>query len=138
MIKVKFDKFIGIDWSGAKGLNQPGLQVAVAEAGAAAPKLIPPPKGKWWGRNEVLIWLSRTIKKSKVLVGFDFAFAYAHADLGCYFPGIEMNFKNVMDLWALIEDTCQEGDNFYGGSFYQRKEIKDVFCLLYTSDAADE
>ena len=123
MIKIEFDKFIGIDWSGAKGPKQPGLQVAVADAGASAPKLILPPQGKWWGRNEVLIWLSKTIKKSRVLVGFDFAFAYAHTDLGCYFPGIEMNFKNVMDLWALIEDTCHEVDNFYGGSFYKRKEL---------------
>ena len=123
MIKIEFDKFIGIDWSGAKGPKQPGLQVAVADASASAPKLILPPQGKWWGRNEVLIWLSKTIKKSRVLVGFDFAFAYAHTDLGCYFPGIEMNFKNVMDLWALIEDTCHEVDNFYGGSFYKRKEL---------------
>ncbi len=32
MIKIEFDKFIGIDWSGAKGPKQPGLQVAVADA----------------------------------------------------------------------------------------------------------
>jgi len=44
MIKIEFDKFIGIDWSGAKGPKQPGLQVAVADACASAPKLILPPQ----------------------------------------------------------------------------------------------
>ena len=118
-----FDKYIGIDWSGAKGKNQPGLQIAIAHNGNAAPKLISPPVGKWWSRVQVLAWVAELIKDERSLIGFDFAFAYAHADMGCYFPSTEIDLKSVLDLWSVVEDTCQGVEGLYGAPFYKRKDM---------------
>ena len=57
------------------------------------------------------------------MIGFDFAFGYPHYDLGCYFPGMNKNPANIFGLWELIDKTCQGSPNFYGGSFYKRKEL---------------
>jgi hypothetical protein len=118
-----FDKFIGIDWSGAKGSKQGGLQIAVAGPDNDAPKLISPNEGNLWGRDDVFLWLSETIKSERALIGFDFAFGYPHHDLGCYFPGMNKDPAHIFGLWELIDKTCKEASNFYGGSFYKRKEL---------------
>ena len=118
-----FDKFIGIDWSGAKGSKQGGLQIAVAGPDNDAPKLISPNEGNLWGRDDVFLWLSETIKRERALIGFDFAFGYPHHDLGCYFPGMNKDPAHIFGLWELIDKTCKEASNFYGGSFYKRKEL---------------
>lgn len=118
-----FDKFIGIDWSGAKGSKQGGLQIAVAGPDNDAPKLISPNEGNLWGRDDVFLWLSETIKSERALIGFDFAFGYPHHDLGCYFPGMNKDPTHIFGLWELIDKTCKEASNFYGGSFYKRKEL---------------
>ena len=118
-----FDKFIGIDWSGAKGSKQGGLQIAVAGPDNDAPKLISPNEGNLWGRDDVFLWLSETIKSERALIGFDFAFGYPHHDLGCYFPGMNKDPAHIFGLWELIDKTCKKASNFYGGSFYKRKEL---------------
>ena len=118
-----FDKFIGIDWSGAKGSKQGGLQIAVAGPDNDAPKLISPNEGNLWGRDDVFLCLSETIKSERALIGFDFAFGYPHHDLGCYFPGMNKDPTHIFGLWELIDKTCKEASNFYGGSFYKRKEL---------------
>ncbi len=51
------DGFIGVDWSGAKGPNLPGLQVAFAEPGNKAPHLVKPREGRWWNRHSFVQWL---------------------------------------------------------------------------------
>ena len=118
-----FEKFIGIDWSGAKGAKQGGLQIAVAGPDNDAPKLISPNEGNLWGRDDVFLWLSETIKSERALIGFYFAFRYPHHDLGCYFPGMNKDPTHIFGLWELIDKTCKEASNFYGGSFYKRKEL---------------
>ena len=118
-----FNKFIGIDWSGAKGSKQGGLQIAVAEPNNDVPKLILPKDGNLWGRDDVFLWLSEIIKRERALIGFDFAFGYPHHDLGCYFPGMNKDPANIFGLWELIDKICQGASNFYGGSFYKRKEL---------------
>ena len=58
----EFDRFVAIDWSGAKGARHKGIAVAVAGAGVEAPRLVPPPSriggnGGGWARAEVADWL---------------------------------------------------------------------------------
>lgn len=118
-----FDQFIGIDWSGAKGPALPGLQIAVAEPGQGAPVLVLPPTGRWWTRPAVLDWLMDRLRAARVLVGFDFAFAYAHEDLGGYFPETGPSPGGARDLWALVEDVCQDAPELYGAPFYYRKDL---------------
>ena len=118
-----FEHFIGIDWSGAKGPSLPGLQVAIAEPGNAPPILVRPKQGRWWTRPAVLEWLRETMSASRVLVGFDFAFAYAHHDLGCYFPETGPDIRDARDLWILVEEVCGDVPELYGAPFYQREDL---------------
>jgi hypothetical protein len=84
---MTFDRFVAIDWSGAKGVRHKGIAVAVAEAGAAAPRLVPPPARGGWARGEVAEWLEAL--PGRVLAGFDFSFAPPFVDRGAYLPGLE-------------------------------------------------
>jgi hypothetical protein len=118
-----FDRFIGIDWSGAKGPALPGLQIAVAEPGDGPPVLVRPSRGKWWTRPLVFDWLRDRLRSSRVLVGFDFAFAYAHGDLGCYFPETGPETADARSLWALVEEVCRGVPELYGAPFYYRDDL---------------
>jgi hypothetical protein len=118
-----FEQFIGIDWSGAKGPSLPGLQIAIAEPGNALPTLVQPKEGRWWTRPAVLDWLRETMSASRVLVGFDFAFAYAHDDVGCYFPETGPDIDDARGLWSLVEEVCGDTPELYGAPFYQREDL---------------
>ena len=63
---MRFSRFVGIDWSGAKGVRHPSVQVAACEAGDAPPQLVLPPSGVW-SRAGVLDWLGGL--SGDVLVG---------------------------------------------------------------------
>lgn len=118
-----FEEFIGIDWSGAKGPALPGIQIALAKPGKAAPELISPVRGKWWTRPMVLEWLTERMRARRVLVGFDFAFAYAHADLDCYFPETGPSVGDARSLWSLVERVCRDAPELYGAPFYNREDL---------------
>lgn len=118
-----FEEFIGIDWSGAKGPALPGIQIALAKPGETVPVLVRPEQGRWWTRPMVLAWLSKRMREKRVLAGFDFAFAYAHADLGCYFPETGPPLERARDLWSLVERVCQDAPELYGALFYNREDL---------------
>ena len=50
----RFESYVAIDWSGAKGRRHKGIAIAEAR-GSAAPRLIRP--GHVWSREDVLAWL---------------------------------------------------------------------------------
>ena len=54
-----FDRFVGIDWSGAKGPRQAGIQLSMARPGRGTPTRIESPTGHLWGRQAVFEWLLR-------------------------------------------------------------------------------
>ena len=54
-----FDRFVGIDWSGAKGPRQAGIQLSMVVPGRGVPTRIDPPSGHLWGRQAVFEWLVR-------------------------------------------------------------------------------
>ena len=83
-----FDKFIGIDWSGAKSSFQKGISVAECTKGNTVPQIVKPLDDKYWTRSNLIKWLYKEINLQKNLVGFDFAFSYPFYDRCCYFPGI--------------------------------------------------
>lgn len=122
-MEAGFDKFIGMDWSGAKGTRLPGLQIAIAEPGADVPVLAQPPAGRWWDRVTVLAWLSKQMRDARVLAGFDFAFAYAHADRGAYFPGTGPELTRARELWGHVERICRDVPDLYGAPFYTRDDL---------------
>ena len=115
-----FDRFYGIDWSGSKARRLPGLRVAECEPGSGAPRLLDGPQsGGLWRRLDVLALLQREVAaEARVLAGFDFAFAYAHADRGAYFPETGPDLPHVHALWAFVEDLAGETEDLYAGPVY--------------------
>lgn len=98
-----FERFVAVDWSGAKGRRHRGIAVAVAEVGREAPRLIPPPNGKAWARAEVADWLLAL--PGPWLAGFDFSFAPPFLDRGAYLPGLEAP-RDGPGFWAWVDAQC--------------------------------
>ena len=100
-----FDRYIGIDWSGAAQPGYAGVAVATCAAGRGAPSLIPAP-GKTWTRMAVLDWLrSELAKPQRLLIGFDFAFAL---------PG---DGRPAAALWAEVEARCADDVDLLGSRY---------------------
>jgi hypothetical protein len=103
-----FARFAAIDWSGAKGKRHKGIAVALAEAGAAAPRLVRP--GHIWSRSEVLEWLLAAAAEAPTLFGFDFSFAPPIAERGEYLPGEPGVPATAREFWAYVESRCDDED----------------------------
>lgn len=97
-----FDRFVGIDWSGARGSRHPSIQVADAKGGNAPPTLILP-DASVWSRQAVLDWLASL--GGNTLVGIDAGFGFASIPA---FP------QPARQLWAEIDAVCA-GDPDLGG-----------------------
>jgi len=100
-----FDRFLAIDWSGARGLRHRGIAVAEARPGRAAPDLVPPPDARGWSRPEVLAYLSRL--GGRWLAGFDFSFAPPFLDRGAYLPGLAAPVDGP-GFWAWVDAHCDD------------------------------
>ena len=103
-----FTRFAAIDWSGAKGRRHKGIAIAIAEAGAAPPKLVRP--DHVWSRSEVLDWLLREATKAPTVFGFDFSFAPPIAERGEYLPGQPGVPLTARELWAYVDRHCNDED----------------------------
>lgn len=114
----RFDRFIAIDWSGAKAAYGHKIKVAIAERGDHPPKLIR--QDEKWIRSEVLLWL-RTQAESgpPSLIGFDFSFAPPFVDEGAFLPG-EDSAETGPEFWAYIEHNTDDVD-FGAASFLEAR-----------------
>ena len=120
----EFDRFVAIDWSGAKGARHKGIAVAVAEAGVDAPRLVPPPVRGGWARAEVADWLEGL--DGRVLAGFDFSFAPPFADRGAYLPGLE-TAADGPGFWADVDHAS--GDVDYGALGFMTGAARPFFWM---------
>ena len=103
----RFDSFVAIDWSGAKGRRHKGIAIAEAR-GSAAPRLIRP--GHVWSRDEVLAWLLRHAAAEPTLFGFDFSFAPPIVERGEYLPGELDVPATAREFWAYVDGRCDDDD----------------------------
>jgi hypothetical protein len=103
----RFESYVAIDWSGAKGRRHKGIAIAEAR-GAAAPRLVRP--GHVWSRKEVLDWLLARAAKEPTLFGFDFSFAPPIIDRGEYLPGEPDVPSTARDFWAYVDDRSEDED----------------------------
>lgn len=75
-----FERFIGIDYSGAQTPTSSlkGLRVYVADRGAPPVEASPPPSPRWyWTRREVAEWLVDTLSEGRrTIVGIDHGFSF--------------------------------------------------------------
>ena len=103
----RFESYVAIDWSGAKGRRHKGIAIAEAR-GEAAPRLVRP--GHIWSREEVLSWLLKRAAKEPTLFGFDFSFAPPIVERGEYLLGEGGVPKTAREFWAYVDGKCDDED----------------------------
>ena len=108
MSAPRFERFVAIDWSGAKGARHKGIAVGLCKAGQDAPQLLVAPD-RIWSRQAVADWLIAQAAEAPTLFGFDFSFAPPLVARGSYLPG-----ENVPDdgpaFWAYVDALCDDID----------------------------
>jgi hypothetical protein len=102
----RFDHFVAIDWSGAKGARHPGIALAVCEAGGEAPQLVSPPE-LYWSRTAILEWV--LAQRDDMLIGFDFSFAPPLVTRGSYLPGDDVP-GDAVAFRAYVDALCEDED----------------------------
>jgi len=131
-----FSGFVGIDWSGAKGPRQQGIQLAVARPGNEAPATILTDDGRHWGRESVRDWLLAQIAKREfeagpesgpLMVGVDFAFAHPFHDEGAYYPGLDASPPDAAALWQMVAAVCADDPHLYGGAMFAAPGVGDYY-----------
>lgn len=111
----RFEAFVGIDWSGARGVRHKSVQVALVVAGGAAPALVLPPGGVW-SRQGVLGWLAGLY--GDVLIGIDAGFGFAAV------PGFD---EPARALWADIDAVCADEPDLGGHAYIDHR--REAFWL---------
>ena len=106
-MRARFDAFVAIDWSGAKGRRHKGIAIAEAR-GDAAPRLVRP--GHVWSRTEVLAWLLKRAAVEPTLFGFDCSFAPPLIERGEYLPGEPGVPATAKEFWKYVEGRCDDED----------------------------
>jgi hypothetical protein len=122
---TRFSHFLAVDWSGAKGLRQKGIAVALARADGGAPVLLGPPDLRGWARSEVLALLCNL--PGATLVGLDLGISLPHADAGAFFPGWDASPADARGLWALIDALCAADPHLEAGGFLGHPEAARYF-----------
>lgn len=108
MTLLRFRRFIGIDWSGARAGYGRKIAVALCETGGTAPVLVRPAGG--WTRRKVADWLIETVLPAgDALIGFDFSFAPPFVDTGAYLPGLDAPSTGPA-FWAWLDARCADAD----------------------------
>jgi hypothetical protein len=78
--EARFERYVGIDYSGAKtpASSLPGLRVYVAERGSPAVEVRPPEGARrYWSRRGIAEWLVDRLREDvPTLVGIDHAFSF--------------------------------------------------------------
>ena len=121
---LAFERFVAIDWSGAKGVRHKGIAVAVAEAGRDAPRIVAPPSPAGWARGEVADWLEAL--SGKVLAGFDFSFAPPFVERRAYLPGLE-TAADAPGFWRHVDAHSDDPD--YGAAGFMEGAARPHFWM---------
>ena len=119
----RFESYVAIDWSGAKGRRHRGIAIAEAR-GLAAPRLVRP--GYIWSREEVLNWLLERAAKEPTLFGFDLSFAPPIVDRGEYLPGEPDVPTTAREFWAYV-DRLSDDEDLGAASFLETAHRKHFY-----------
>ncbi len=103
----RFEAYVAIDWSGAKGRRHKGIAIAEARD-ERAPRLVRP--GHVWSRSEVCDWLLARAAQEPTLFGFDFSFAPPFAERGAYLPGEAGVPASAREFWAYVDARSDDED----------------------------
>jgi hypothetical protein len=129
----RFESYVAIDWSGAKGKKHKGIAIAEAR-GDAAPRLVR--AGQIWSREEVLRWLLRKAAKEATLFGFDFSFAPPFIERGQYLPGESGVPDSAREFWAYV-DALSSDEDLGAASFLEQIHRKHFYFGIADGVKAD-
>jgi hypothetical protein len=129
----RFDAFVAIDWSGAKGRRHKGIAIAEAR-GDRAPRLIRP--DHVWSRCEVLDWLIERAAQEPCLFGFDFSFAPPFAERGAYLPDEPGVPATAREFWAYV-DARSDDDDLGAASFLEQAHRRHFYFGIADGVKAD-
>ncbi len=124
MTPGRFKHFVAIDWSGARGLQQKGIAMAVCAAEGGPPVLVK--RNNAWNRDDVLAVLRDELLTDS-LVGMDLGIALPFADCSAYFPGWEQSPADARKLWVLIDQICTSDPNLEVQSFITHPVLSSYF-----------
>lgn len=98
-----FQRYVGIDYSGAKSpeASLPGIRVYLAEGNGDAEEILPPPGAKkYWSRRSLAEWLSVSLSEPvPSLVGIDHGFSFPLAYFEAH--GLAGNWTDFLDDFHL-------------------------------------
>ncbi|MBV9527821.1 hypothetical protein [Sphingomonas sp.] len=103
----RFESFVAIDWSGAKGRRHKGIAIGRALLDGP-PRLVRP--DHVWSREEVLAWLIDDAARRPTLFGFDFSFAPPLIEKGEYLLGEPGVPTTAREFWAYVDGKCDDED----------------------------
>ena len=108
-----FDRFVGIDWTGAKSpVFTKAISVAVCEQDIVAPRPVQGP----WSRAKIAAWVKVLAGENKrTLIGIDCNFGYAEG-IGRAQFGDNYDYR---DLWRAVDDAAAAQDNYFAGGYWQ-------------------
>ena len=129
----RFESFIAIDWSGAKGRRHKGIAIAEAR-GDDPPRLVQP--RHVWSREEVLGWLLSRAEKKPTLFGFDFSFAPPIVERGEYLLGEPGVPNTAREFWAYVDALCDDED-LGAASFLERAHRRHFYFGIADGVKAD-
>lgn len=129
----RFDAYVAIDWSGAKGKRHKGIAIAEAR-GEAAPRLVRP--DHTWSREEVLVWLLKRAAAEPTLFGFDFSFAPPIIEKGEYLLGEPDVPRTAREFWAYVDRKCDDED-LGAASFLEQAHRKHFYFGIADGVKAD-
>lgn len=129
----RFESYVAIDWSGAKGRRHRGIAIAEAR-GDKPPRLIRP--GDVWSRNQVLDWLVTRAAQEPTLFGFDFSFAPPFLERGAYLPGEQHVPETAREFWAYV-DARSEDEDLGAASFLEQAHRKHFYFGIADGVKAD-
>jgi hypothetical protein len=118
-----FDRFVGVDWSGARGRHYSGIAVAECRAGTGAPELVEPPAKRWRRTDFVDRMATQAGLGERLLVGIDCAFALP-APMANTLLGDDYS---APALWEYIDGHCAEAEDFFGGPFAVHDSHRSYF-----------
>ena len=129
----RFDCFVAIDWSGAKGRRHKGIAIAEAR-GDRPPRLVRP--DHVWSRTEVLDWLIERAGQEPTLFGFDFSFAPPFAERGAYLPGESGVPESARQFWAYV-DALAPDEDLGAASFLEQAHRRHFYFGIADGVKAD-
>lgn len=118
---LNFDRFVGIDWSGAKSpIVNRSIAVSYADRGNDAPILLE----HKWSRSNVSDWILEQAKGyERILIGIDCNFGYAY-DVIQKQLGHGATYKQ---LWHAVDQACEHESNYFGAGFWENDKYKNHF-----------